>query len=355
MIHAHGKNLNIKVENSYIIQEQAILKTAIQAFSVASGAQLKVVGTEIKEAGIEIDALVQVTFRSGQQQFYVEIKGELRQAALSSLLSKFGKDKDKWLLVSKYIPGPLKDDLRKNGVNYLEATGNCYVNTGNIYLYINDREVKQTRQTPEGKLWKATGLKLLFVLIQDPDLIGASYRRLSELAGIALGSISPLLDELRNEGYIKKEDVTGKEILINRSRLIASWAELYPVVLRPKLRMGAFRFLREEQAGTWKDIQVEGIYWGGEPGGELYTHHLIPEEFTLYTARQANELVTLLKIVPDEKGKVMVFQKFWHDWSGSTSVQGAAPTLLVYAELINSTDSRGWEVAEKIKNNYLNG
>ena len=343
------------MRNPHIIQEQAILKTAIRAFSSVSGAQVKVVKTEVKEAGMQIHVLVQVTVRSGQQQFYVEIKGELRQAALSSLLSQFGKDKDKWLLVSKYIPGPLKDDLRKNGVNYLEATGNCYVNTGNIYLYINDREVKQARQTPEGRLWKATGLKLLFVLIQDPGLIGAPYRRLSEFAGIALGSISPLLDELRHEGNIEKEDATGKEVLINRGRLIARWAELYPVVLRPKLRMGTFRFLREEQAGRWKDIQVEGIYWGGEPGGELYTHHLIPEEFTLYTARQANELVTLLKIVPDEKGKVMVFQKFWHDWPGSSSVQGVAPPLLVYAELINGKDSRGWEVAEKIKNNYLNG
>ena len=343
------------MKNSYIIPQQAILKTAIQAFSAATGAQIKVVETEAKEAGMQIDALVQIRFRNGQQHFHVEIKGELRQAALGNLLSQFGKDKDKWLLVSKYIPGPLKDDLRKNGINYLEATGNCYVNTGNIYLYINDREVKQTRQTPEGKLWKATGLKLLFVLIQDPGLIGAPYRRLSELAGIALGSISPLLDELRKEGNIKKEDGTGKEVLINRSRLVARWAELYPVVLRPKLSMGTFRFLSDQQAATWKDIQIEGVYWGGEPGGELYTHYLIPEEFTLYTARQANELVTPLKIVPDEKGKLMVFQKFWHDLPGSTSVHGAAPPLLVYSELINSNDSRGWEVAEKIKNNYLNG
>lgn len=155
------------------------------------------------------DALVQVTFRSGKQQFYVEVKGEVRQPVLKHLLDKFGKERDKWLLVAKYIPDLLKEELRKNGINYLEATGNCYLNAGNIYLYINDREVKPVRQTPAGKLWNASGLKLLFVLIQDPQLIEATYRNLADVAGIALGSISPLMEELGREGYIKKRHPGG--------------------------------------------------------------------------------------------------------------------------------------------------
>ncbi len=336
-----------------ILKEQALLKHAIQALTTGTGARVKTLATPAAQAGKQMDAEIQIIFRSGQQQFHVEIKGELRQAVLPEILVKFGKGKDQWLLVARYIPGPLKADLKKNGINYLEVTGNCFVSTDKLYLYINDREVKQVRTTPEGKLWKATGLKLLFVIIQEPGLLDATYRRLAELAGIALGSISPLLDELRKEGYIANDEADGQEILINRDRLVRKWAEFYPVVLRPKLWKGDFRFLHDEEDDTWKSLQFDDMYWSGDPAGELYTQFLVPETFPLYTSRQANELVKLLKAVPDEKGKVQVFEKFWGDWPENRSIPYAVPPLLAYADLINGKDSRQWEVAQKIKNTYL--
>ena len=67
------------------------------------------------------------------------------------------------------------------------------------------------------------------------------------------------------------------------------------------------------------------------------------------------ELVKLIKIVPDENGNIEVLQKFWKDWPGSRSVQGAVPPLLAYADLIDGSDSRRWEIAEKLKNSYLDG
>lgn len=342
--------------NQAFMQEEAILKEAIRAFSTATGAQITILGNQVLVAkNVRIDAVIHLAFKSEHYQLNVEVKGELRQTGLSRILTQFGNEKDKWLLVSKYIPGPLKEKLRKNGINYLEATGNCFININKIYLYINDREVRQVRKTPEGRLWKATGLKLLFLFIQDPNLIRATYRELSSLADIALGNISPLLDELRQEGNIQKDQATGKEVLINRDRLMTRWIELYPVVLRPKLLIGAFRFLNIPPIAALKNLQDEGVYWSGEPAGELYTHNLIPEAFTLYTTRRPTELIKILKIVPDEKGNVMMFQKFWHDWPGSASIQGVVPPLLAYADLINDSDSRGWEIAERIKNSYLNG
>ncbi|HEV2482073.1 MAG TPA: type IV toxin-antitoxin system AbiEi family antitoxin [Puia sp.] len=345
------------MKEHHIIQGQDILKTAIQALTALTGVTVKVLGVEVVEEhrAFPIDALVQMTFRSGKQQFYVEVKGEVRQPVLSTLLAQFGKEKDKWLLVAKYIPGPLKEELKKNGINYLEATGNCNINAGNIYLYINDREVKPVRQTTEGKLWNASGLKLLFVLIQDPQMIEATYRSLADVAGIALGSITPLMEELRREGYIKRQHAGEKEVLAHRSRLFARWTELYPLFLRPRLMMGSFRFLTNRPNDLWRSLQLEGVYWGGEPAGDLYTHLLVPEEFTIYTTRQATDLIKLLKIVPDEKGNIAVLQKFWKDWPGSHSVKCAVPPLLAYADLIDSSDSRRWEIAEKIKSDYWDG
>ena len=343
------------MERYQVTQEANILKAAIRVFTDVTGAAVKVQGMEVKEDNKRIDAIIQVTFRNGKQQFYVELKGETRQIILNSLLTQFGKEKEKWLLVAQYIPGPLKEELRKNGINYLEASGNCYINTDNIYFYINDKEVKPVRQTSENRLWKASGLKLLFVLIQDPQLVEAPYRHLSDIAGIALGSLSPLMNELKQEGYLKQKHSGGKEVLVNRSRLLTRWVERYPLILRPKLILGSFRFLTTPLNEEWKRVNHEGIYWGGEPAGDLYTNHLVPEEYMIYTSRQANEIVKLLKIVPDEKGNITVLQKFWRDWPGSKSIQGAVPPLLAYADLISGNDSREWEISEKIKLDYLDG
>lgn len=340
-----------------INQEKDILKTSIQVFTGLTGAAVKVLGIEVVEdrRPFPIDAVVQVTFRNVKQKFYGEVKGEVRRPVLSRLLDQFGKEKDKWLLIAKYIPSPVKEDLRKNGINYLEATGNCYINTGNIYLYINDREIKPVRQAARGKLWNASGMKLLFVLIQDPQMVGANYRTLADVAGIALGSISPLMEELRQEGFIKSHQPGKDEALVERNRLLARWTELYPLLLRPKLVMGTFRFLANHPDSAWRLPQPEGINWGGEPAGDLYTHNLVPETFTIYTTRQTNELVKSLKIVPDEKGKIVVLRKFWKDWPGSQSAPFAVPPLLAYADLIDGNDSRNWEIAEKIKSTYLDG
>lgn len=345
------------MERSRNTYDQDILKTAIRVFTGLTGAAVKVLGIEVADDHqlSPVDALVQVTFRSGKQQFYIEVKGEVRQPVLKHLLDKFGKEKDKWLFVAKYIPGPLKEELRKNGINYLESTGNCYLNAGTIYLYINDREIKPVRQTPEGRLWNASGLKLLFVLIQDPQLIEATYRSLADVAGIALGSTSALMEELRREGHIKKRHPAGNEVLADRGRLVARWTELYPLFLRPKLVMGSFRFLANQSNNEWRSLLPEGVYWGGEPAGDLYTNHLVPETFTIYTTKPSTDLVKLLKIVPDEKGNIVVFQKFWKDWPGSQSVENAVPPLLAYADLMDGNDSRRWEIAEKIKSVYLDG
>lgn len=343
-----------KTVNPYIEKEQNMLRQAIESLTKATGARIKILGTEIPDGKKRIDARIGVQFRAGQEEFKVEIKGEVRAGILPALLEQFGTEKAHWLFVSQYIPGPTKKQFRQNGMNYLEVTGNCFINTGQLYLFINDREVKQARQTEEGKLWTTSGLKLLFVMLQDITLTGATYRKLSEVAGIALGSISPLLEEMQQEGWRDEQEWTrGQPFHLLRERLAMRWAEIFPVVLQPRLKIGTFRFL--SASGDWPKQLPEGTQWGGEPAGELYTQQLVPETFTLYTDQPASELVKKLRIVPDENGNIKVYRKFWRDSPMLTIVPGAVPPLLAYADLRNSNDSRAWEIAEKIRKDYVAG
>lgn len=343
------------MKNELIIEEKAILNTAITEFTDKFGATIKTLPLKPNLRELGMDTYWEIKFRIAVQRFYVEVKGELRQSNLNDLIYQFGDQRENWLLVARYIPGPLKTKMKEHGINYLEATGNCYINTGQIYLYVNDQPIKQVRRAPAGKLWNATGLKFLFVILQDPNLLSAPYREIARAAGIALGNISNLFDELGQGGYLEMT-TTKEERLIHRDRLIERWVELFEVVLKPKLLKGRFRFLKKIEQKEWEWLDTEGIYWGGEPGADLYIDYLVPEKFTIYTGKAGNELVKQLRIAPDEQGNIIVLDKFWNDWPGYTKIkEAAAPPLLIYAELRNDLDSRNGEAAEKIKSKYLYG
>lgn len=334
------------------ISEGKTLDIALAELKKLSGASIKLLPIA-KEHRPNLDAFLEVKFRQGSQKFYVEIKGEVREPILERIIHHFGPKKEEWLLVARYIPGPIKDYLKMHGYNYLEATGNCYISTDHIFLYNNSKEVKQVLKTPEGKLWKATGLKFLFVILQTPAMLTRPQRVIATAAGIASGNISGFLQELREGKYISENE--QGIILLQREKLIDRWVEAFFITLRPKLQRGLFRFVRPDNQKGWRNLEIPGIYWAGEPGADLYTDFLVPEIFILYTSRSTTDLLINLKIISDNNGNIAVLDKFWNDWKPEATVTNAAPLLLIYADLKNSLDSRNWETAEKIKNILLNG
>ncbi|MBO9632257.1 MAG: hypothetical protein J7578_04010 [Chitinophagaceae bacterium] len=332
--------------------ETQILKTANAELQKISGASIRHSSmTKHKEGNPA--AILEIKFRKTRQEFFVEIKNEVREHTIKGWVELVRTKKDQWLLVARYIPAPIKEFLKKHGYNYLEMTGNCFISTDQLFISINDREVKHVLKKPEGKLWKPTGLKFLFVVLDDPGMLASSQRAIAEAAGIALGNISSFLEELRQSGYLVAD---GKlEKLQHREKLVDRWVEAFHMTLRPKLIRDKFRFISTEKQKAWTEVELPGLYWSGEPGADLYTNFLVPEHFMLYTALPTTELIKDLKLIPDTNGNLAVLDKFWGEWKSETAVPYAAPLLLVYAELKNSLDSRNWELAEKIKSMLLNG
>jgi hypothetical protein len=286
---------------------------------------------------------VAITTGGQKRQFRVIVRNELRQLHMPDILKETGKDKENWLLIARYIPQPLKDELKKQRINYLEEAGNGFIRAGDFFYFMGGRAVTPVRKTGTAKLWKQTGLYFLFAILTDPGLLQEPYRVIADRAGIALGNIGQLLEELTEAGYLENG------ALKNKDRLLQQWVELYPIVLKPKLVKGRFKFLRDEDRKNWKTIKPAHFQWGGEPAGAIYTGFLEPEFFTIYTKEPATELVKRYRIVPDPAGNIEVVETFW-----KAETEGVVPPLLAYAELITSMDSRNQETAVRIKNKYLN-
>jgi hypothetical protein len=337
------------------MREEQILLPALNKLTEITGIEARILDLPGKRNEF-VDAIVQIS--KGKQSYILEaeVKTELRTAALSNVLNKQKATDGKIIMVSRYIPTPMKDELRANGISYIESSGNCYIETSGIYVYISDQKSPPLKTIEETKLWAPSGMKFLFAILMDQELLNSSYRNIAYTAGVALGNIGSFIYELKREGFVVAGVRNKQETLLleNRTMLIDKWADMYRNVLRPKQLVGRFRFNKNEDRENWHSYASSdlGIYWGAETAGAILTEYLSPEVYTIYSNEDRFELMRKLKIVPDQSGEVELLRPFWNEEVFATN-EDTVPALLAYAELISSFDSRNRETAMRIKEKYV--
>ena len=327
-------------------QEQIIIDRAVD--NLLTTAQIK--GNWEQKGLPTLDGMLSLTFTNEVSTYNVEIKGELRNQALPQIYLHNEEFKP-FMLVANRISSAIKKQLQINNVAYLEANGNFYLKEGNKMFWIDAHEPLKIENDNRNRAFTKTGLKVLFAFLENPTFINQSYRQISEQTGTSIGNITNIIQGLKQENFILSINKNTLK-LNNVESLITKWVDGFTKNLKTTLRVGTFRFLKEHDLLAWRDLALETTktVWGGEPAGELLTNYLHPAEFTLYTDESRNELIKNYKLIPDEKGNVKVYQKFWKI---DNSAQKTAPPLIVYADLMAINDRRCTETAQKIYDEYL--
>ena len=328
------------------IQEQLIFHKALD--NLHETAQIK--GNWEQKGLPTLDGILSLTFANEISTYNVEIKGELRNKALPQIYLHNEEFKPFMLVASRISPA-IKKQLQAHNVAYLEANGNFYLKEGNKMFWIDTHEPLKIENDNRNRAFTKTGLKVLFEFLQNPTLINQSYRQIATKTGTSIGNVTNIIQGLKQEDFILSINKDTLK-LNNTESLITKWADEFTKNLKPTLRIGTFRFLKENDLLAWKDLKLDitKTVWGGEPAGDLLTNYLHPAEFTLYTHESRNELIKNYKLIPDEQGNVKVYQKFWK-WDNST--QNTTPPLIVYTDLMAISDRRCIETAQKIYDEYL--
>jgi hypothetical protein len=285
-------------------------------------------------------------------EFIVEAKNELREQHFFKILNQVKSNKKPIIIIAKYIPFPLKVKFKNEGVNYLEAAGNCYINDENLFIYINDQKVTPEREENKSRLWNPAGLRFVFTILSKPDLLNAPYREIADNAKVALGTVGKLLKDLQEEGFAERGVINKKHLLFleRKDLLIDKWITLYNTTLRPKIELGNFR---TKETDPLQNIKLpNGLLWGGEMAGAKLTNFLRPENHILYSGIPKMEVMKSLKLIPDTGGNIKLLNKFWTNTLTNNLNKEQlqiAPLLIVYADLLSTSDSRNYETAERIK------
>ncbi len=300
--------------------------------------------------GPGIDGILNIEYKNHTDKFHVVLKKELREIQLKHIY-ELATDHHPLMVIAENLFPKIENVLERYRIAYIDMNGNINIETDKVLLKVAGKRHKYFQKEQYGRAFTKTGLKVLFLFLTSENDINDTYREIAGNAGIATGNIKLILQGLVEGGYALK--LNEKELRItNTKKLFQQWVTAYNDTLKPALHIDNFRFNDPNDFNNWKNLKLEkpDMQWGGEGAGNIYTDNLQPEILTLYTTQTKTELIKKYRLLPDRKGNIKVFKKFWKD---NRKYKIAVPPVIAYADLIATASRRCIETAQKIYEQHI--
>lgn len=327
-----------------------LLKAALEAFTRTTGLVARLIdsGPQMPAATTSYrpDALIEIQTQDKLLRFVVELKRLDRYAAVAQARTFWPEDaQPPLILVAPFITPQTAQRCRDLHLFFMDAAGNAYIDQPGLYVYVTGqkRPAGFPAITP-GRMNNPATLKVVFALLCRPELVNCPYREIATAAQVALGTVGLAMKELETRKDVGTFGATvPKRRLVDPERLLKQWVDFYPATLRPKLRPRRFRapeFTRFAEI----NIGEYDAYWGGEVAAGRLTHYLKPQTATIYARQSLSKLITDNRLRADVNGDIEALDVFWDPKTLQHPVD-IVPPILVYADLVATTDGRNLETA----------
>ncbi|MFW6011370.1 MAG: type IV toxin-antitoxin system AbiEi family antitoxin [Desulfosalsimonas sp.] len=111
------------------------------------------------------------------KKYYPEIKEEITRATLLGYMAeRAGRPDRPGILVAWYVNPQMAERLKEKDIAFIDAAGNAYINDPPVYIYITGRRKRHIpEKTTVGRAFKPAGLKVVFALLCQPELVKAEW------------------------------------------------------------------------------------------------------------------------------------------------------------------------------------
>jgi hypothetical protein len=341
--------------------DQLALSLACEAFSDATQrfrAEPRVgAGTRANRA----DAAVRFTVSGKHFDMPVMIAANAgSQGAAAALLQKYFRLDEPAgprpvMLVTPHVSASVAESLIAHRIPFLDTAGNVYLEEPEVTLMITGREKPRLRRTDiTSRSTTPKGLRVSFALATQPGLVEQPYRTIADQSGVALNTVNLAVDDLiaRRLVVIKNDH----RMIVHRRHFIKDWVSHYATGLRTKL--GARRYASGVGIDWWQGAPLTDFNarLGGECAAEALTHANKPVSVTVYAHGGASSpLIKAARLRPDPHGEVEILESFWPERAEPNwdVAPGVVHPVLVFADLMLSSDSRNHAVAQTLYERFL--
>ena len=318
---------------------------------------LRALGKTVSAQVVAIDESSTLKLKLGVNAARLNFEVRVTRSHLSYPLATGLMDEAKrgelpWLLFAPYVPSRIGHHLQAQQVNYVDAVGNCHIETeGLLVAHVEGK--KAIRELSA----RAPGVKaqqLLFALLAQPELVEAPVRKIALAAGIGKSATLEQLGRLNVQGLLDYHPATG---LISRRDLLDRWLSAYADEVRPSWLNARCRSQVSDPHALEAMIEriCEGQSWA--LGGIAAASRMAPmvnrgTETVLHLAEIPAGLLEQLQAVPTPDGPITILHT-----PGTLAYQGIKPRLahplLVYSELLTSTEPQAAQAANSVRDQFL--
>lgn len=242
--------------------------------------------------------------------------------------------------------------LRAEGIPFIDASGNAWIDLPGFYVEIEGRRPvmknPDRRRAEIGEL-SAAELRVAFVILIDPSLLHQPVRAIAQAARVSTGSAQAALTSMADDGLIAR----GRNARLREpEELTQTWLSGYWSRLLPRLEEET---VFGPEPVWWTSREGDSTEIAGRVSGEAalaaLTDRLVPEATIVYGEPAWQDMRRRARLSAAGTGsRVILRERFWDPTVLEAAVGESAmvPPLLVYADCRASEDPRVREIAEEL-------
>lgn len=331
--------------------EKEIVEDAIKKFEATTGFKMTY-KADVRD--LHADGWLCLAIDNQEICYKLDFKQTINRAIIGQIAQANLKAQRNTIVVTRNVSSPLAEQLKSLGIFFLDTAGNAFIKDQSLFIFSkgNKLSIDQRPESPS-RAFNTKGLQVIFTLLNSQGSENLSYRKIADISNVALGTVQWVMEDLKKLGYLIDMGKQGRK-LVKKEDLLSRWTIAYSEKLKPKLLMGRYK---ANTKSWWVDTEIleYDALWGGEVAGSTLSQNLKPEIITIYTEELSGKLILEGKLKKDPNGNVEIVRKFWRDELRNSENKDLVPPILVYADLITSTDERNIEIANAIYEKEIAG
>ena len=291
--------------------------------------------------------------RTRRERFLVRTtRTHLSYALASGFIEQARRHKGNWILFAPYVPSKIGQHLAEHKLSYADAVGNCHIElaAGGLLGHVEGK--KPSRDVTTKSAGRVPSHQLVFAVLARPALLREPVRQIALAAGIGKTAAAEQLLRLERQGLVHRK----RGVIVDKRALLERWLTAYAEVVRPAWLVGRYRPQAPDPEAVERMIEAawktRSWVYGGAAAGWRMTKFYRGDDTVLHVNAPSDDALRQLRVIPDRTGPLTILRTPGTIAYDGTAARLAHP-LLVYTEMMTTTDPRAREAAAEIRERFL--